>query len=56
MTSVLDVLRDRGYGDVDEAALVRAVQDVLPTREKRYTATYRAWQAVHGRAFRDQSH
>jgi hypothetical protein len=32
MTTVLDVLRDRGYGDVDEAALVRAVQDVLPTR------------------------
>lgn len=32
MTSVLDVLRDRGYGDVDEAALVRAVQDVLPAR------------------------
>jgi hypothetical protein len=32
MTSVLDVLRDRGYGDVDEAALVRAIQDVLPTR------------------------
>jgi len=32
MTTVLDVLRDRGYGDVDEAALVRAVQDVLPAR------------------------
>jgi hypothetical protein len=32
MTTVLDVLRNRGYGDVDEAALVRAVQDVLPAR------------------------
>ena len=32
MTTVLDVLRDRGYGDVDEAVLVRAVQDVLPAR------------------------
>ena len=32
MTTVLDVLRDRGYGDVDEAALVRAVQDALPAR------------------------
>lgn len=35
MTSVLDVLRDRGYGDVDEAALVRAVQEALPLRADR---------------------
>ena len=32
MTTILDVLRDRGYGDVDEATLVRAVQDALPAR------------------------
>jgi len=32
MTTVLDVLRDRGYGNVDESALVRAVQDALPAR------------------------
>lgn len=32
MTTVLDVLRDRGYGDVDEAALVRAVEAALPAR------------------------
>ncbi|HEY5116467.1 MAG TPA: helix-turn-helix domain-containing protein [Nakamurella sp.] len=32
MTTVLDVLRDRGYRNVDESALVRAVQDALPAR------------------------
>ena len=32
MTTVLDVLRDRGYGDVDEATLVRAVEAALPAR------------------------
>ncbi|MGS0683909.1 hypothetical protein ACVBEQ_01930 [Nakamurella sp. GG22] len=32
MTTVLDVLRGRGYGDVDEAALVRAVEAALPAR------------------------
>jgi len=32
MTTILDVLRDRGYDNVDEATLVRAVQDALPAR------------------------
>jgi hypothetical protein len=32
MSAIADALRDRGYGDVDEAALVRAVQDALPVR------------------------
>jgi excisionase family DNA binding protein len=30
MTAVIDVLRDRGYTQVDESRLVRAVQDLLP--------------------------
>lgn len=30
MTAVIDVLRERGYPQVDEASLVRALEDLLP--------------------------
>jgi excisionase family DNA binding protein len=33
MTAVIDVLRDRGYPEIDEDSLARAVEDLLPVRE-----------------------
>ena len=33
MTSVIDVLRDRGYPEVDEDSLARAVEDLLPVTD-----------------------
>src|SRR5664279_4473057 len=30
VTAVIDVLRERGYPQVDEASLVRALEDLLP--------------------------
>lgn len=49
MSKIIDALTQRGYPDVDEGALVRAVQELLPPRTDRATLSedQRQFMAKH---------